>query len=231
MADIDIRYFGVLQSTATVGPNGEFFAGVLSEPGASGSFSSALTSSIQSAELNLRREVAPNVALLGGLRYVQFRDALQSEETLVYGGANGWVDVSTYDLRAQNELLGLQLGAEALLWSYADRLRVETSAKAGIFGNAASNRFFEQVQYRGATTPNYWNTYRGNAAFVGDVTISGAYQINRHFALRGGYQLLWLSGVALVTEQANSYHASTYRAFSAGDVLFHGAMVGIECGW
>jgi hypothetical protein len=121
---------------------------------------------------------------------------------MTYGGPHGWVDVSTFDLRAQNELFGLQLGAESLLWSYADRLRVETAAKAGAYGNAASSGLFYQLQNRGATTPYEQHAYRGNVAFVGDVAISGSYQITHNLAVRGGYQLLWLSGVAIATEQS-----------------------------
>ena len=37
-------------------------------------------------------------------------------------------------------------------------------------------------------------------AFVGEIGVTTAYQVTRHFAIRGGYQLLWISGAALAAE-------------------------------
>jgi hypothetical protein len=57
--------------------------------------------------------------------------------------------------------------------------------------------------------------------------------VTRHFAIRGGYQLLWISEVALASDQAqlalNTLNVNTIN--SSGDVFYHGALVGGEFTW
>ncbi len=229
-SDIDFRYFGVLQATSAVGPFSAIYAGNFGMSSSVAHFTASLESSLQSAELNLRREVVPNVALLAGFRYVQFRESLISSQEVIYG-SQGSVTTMGLDWRAQNELFGLQVGAEGLLLSYADRLRIEAAAKAGVYGNAASSSLFFEYQGSSFTSGNYWNAFRGNAAFVGDVNLTATFQFTRHVALRTGYQLLWLSGVASGTEQLQTLSAQTFGTYSSSEILFHGALVGVECNW
>jgi hypothetical protein len=226
-ADLDFRYFGVSQATAMIGP----FTGELVDIGVPGFVpdvaEASLMSGLQSAELNLRRAVWPNVALLAGFRYVQFRETLESSEDL----GPGLVLAGT-EIKAANELFGFQIGTEALIFEY-HRLRFEGAAKAGIFGNAASTSAEAFADVDPFAISVGADASRGSVAFVGDVNLTATYQLGQHFAVRGGYQLLWLSGVATATEQVPQLDVSPdqFHTTTGGSGFFHGAMVGLEAGW
>jgi hypothetical protein len=186
LADVDVRYFGVQQSIARIGPvNGiweSYFPWSTDTPVI---VQASLSSSLQSAEFNLRREVVADIAVLTGFRYVQFREAMISKEE--------HPSIDSYfrdDWRAQNELFGWQIGADSQWLTIGSKLRFDASAKAGIYGNAASSRLFNQVGFDDSSIGYGWSAYRANVAFVGDVNLSAAFQITPHLALRGGYQLL-----------------------------------------
>lgn len=106
VADVEFRYFGVEQWTASVGPN-------LYPPGAQLNFpdeepstetvAAALrgSSSLHSVELNLRRNVAPRWTWLAGLRYVSFRDSMG----LLFGDPT-FTEYGTLSLGTTNNQIG-----------------------------------------------------------------------------------------------------------------------------
>ena len=54
-------------------------------------------------------------------------------------------------------------------------------------------------------------------------------QLTDHLALRGGYRLLWLDGVALASDQlAVSDFANGSGFNDSGNVFYHGAFAGFE---
>ncbi len=230
-ADIDFRYFGVSQATAGTEPlRGSYSMWRLSSwfPDVVISYEKnvSLTSWLQSAELNLRRDVSENVALLVGFRYLQFREQWlerQYFEPVLSGD----------DMIGRNELFGIQVGSQALLLSFR-RLRLEGALKAGVFGNAGSSstsHFFSWSD--GTTFSNEIDARRGSVAFVGDLNFSATLALAKHVSLRGGYQMLWLAGVATATDQLSQFDKSwdELATTTDGSVFFHGAMVGLECAW
>jgi hypothetical protein len=240
IVDLDFRYFGVSQAVARTGPipgsiwvnwGRPFYNADPSNDPAQPSPSTfeipfenraSLTSWLQSAELNLRREVHPSIALLAGFRYVQFREQwaiLQVVPDLT------WSSVTI----ARSELFGLQVGGEALLFRF-QRLRLEGAAKAGVFGNSASSSELVSARIHHISIGASEDARRGAVAFVGDINLNAALQLTRSISLRGGYQLLWLAGVATATDQLKGlkYPLATV---TDGSTFFHGAMVGLECGW
>jgi hypothetical protein len=66
---------------------------------------------------------------------------------------------------------------------------------------------------------------------VGDVSLAAVFQITPHMALRGGYQLLWLSGVTTATDELQNLDNEYFRTYTDSHVFFHGAMVGLEGTW
>ena len=68
-------------------------------------------------------------------------------------------------------------------------------------------------------------------AFVGDINLSASVQLTRTIALRGGYQLLWLAGIATATDQLPSISNFPMVTVTDGSVFLHGATVALECGW
>ncbi|MEX0979080.1 MAG: hypothetical protein WDZ48_09525, partial [Pirellulales bacterium] len=80
-------------------------------------------------------------------------------------------------------------------------------------------------------------------AFVGDLNFTGLYQLTEHWAVRVGYQLLWISGVALASEQSSvgggfggavatqAFFDPSFPIVTSGDVFFHGALVSAQANW
>jgi hypothetical protein len=186
-------------------------------------------SKLQTFELNLRRRHA-YFDLLFGFRYVDFR------ETLI-------MSVDDFDAKTWgadcNNLYGFQTGAEAVLWeSSGGKFRFDGFGKAGIYYNKMSTHFESQF-FGGQGTPPSSAGEASKAAFLGELGVNAAYQINRHLALRAGYQILWLSGVATagrqVPIQPDSNNSGGQILDSSVDgnssVIYHGANAGIEVAW
>jgi hypothetical protein len=230
-ADVDFRYFGVNEWNASQGTINGPVGTVLAIPGAgAGSPVPVLltpnySSALNSAEINLRHNVSSRLTFLGGFRYISLHDNL-------FTRAADPNTSSTTDatFRTTNNLYGLQGGADAILWQNGGRFRVEGVIKAGIFGNSAVSNLTEAIN--GSNVLNVGSS-RSRPAFVGDLNFTGVYQINDRWALRGGYQLLWLSGVAVASEQLQGINFSTahFSTTTANGAFFHGALVGVERSW
>ncbi len=184
------------------------------------------TTQIQSVELNLRKNLAPRFTVLAGFRYIALDDDLQHQFNLSGDGFS----IYHYNIDAINRLYGGQIGLDAVVFSRG-RFQVETAAKAGIYGNTARNALrisvFElpTVTVGGHSSPT---------SFVGDWNFSGIFQLNEHWALRGGYQLLWLSGVALSTQQYPYLSPTPWAGQGVatnGDLFLHGALASIQARW
>ena len=230
-ADIDMRYFGLSLQSATVGPSLAPGGVIVNVPGPWPSLGPVIPSAnystrLDSFEMNLRRNVSTRWSILGGFRYVYFRDQF----TLVGSPPIPQNNLIAYN--GNNNLFGFQVGADGILWHNGNRFRIEGAAKAGLYGNAARNDVtFEFNNFSSVfTTVN--KTQKNHAAFVGDVNLTGVYQLNDAWSLRAGYQLLWLAGVAVAADQVADSFANGAQAVNAsGSAFFHGALVGLERSW
>jgi hypothetical protein len=134
------------------------------------------------------------------------------------------------DVNAYNTLVGLQIGSQ---FSFFNRgpFRLESVLKAGVYGNAAANssrlRYHEIGQYY------FTDADKGNVAFVGEIGLSGAYQITPHWACSLGYQLLWIDGLALAPQQlpVSNPMDNSAAVHTASSVFFHGAFATVEYQW
>jgi hypothetical protein len=250
--DLDFRYFGVNQSTATwgpylggsnhvyviqahpfihasYGPSSETLFTISNSFGLASAWAvdAQLTSSLQSAEVNVRREITPRVALLAGFRYLQFREALMSREVL--GSAPLTI---SQDLRGQNELFGFQIGDEVSFLRFGNRLSVDLFAKFGVFGNAASSSYLAAITQPGPS-PYYRSAEanRGVASFALETGVSANLRLTRRLTLRGGYQFLKLYEVATATSQTPALYDPSFTTRADDSVIYHGATVGLEWGW
>jgi hypothetical protein len=232
VCDVDIRYFGVEQCTGTTGlvsvPAGSTFVLDPNNP-IGGPINARLdgSTSLHSGEINLRRNLTPRVTLLAGLRYVSLRDAM------VLAGADVGDPVQKFlTFGATNDLYGLQIGADGILWTNGERLRVESALKAGVFANGA------KVTISG-TDEDTGERFRfpfgsDHTAFVGDLNFVGVYQLSERWAVRAGYQLLWVGGVATgstVLHGVNFEDDVRPKVITSDTVFFHGALLGLERSW
>jgi hypothetical protein len=177
---------------------------------------------LNSFEVNGRRRINDFWSLLLGFRYLGINDNLQIVQD-VGPGYRTW----THNVRALNDLFGFQAGADMALLSRGN-LSFEGLFKAGVYGNAGANSV-------DITAPQTHLTYHTNAsttqaAFVGELGITAVYRFNRNLSVRGGYQFLWLEGIAQAPDQVTVSNplAGTASVSLRGTPSYDGAFVGLE---
>jgi hypothetical protein len=231
VVDVELRYFGAEQSTGTTGlvslPAGAEFVLAPGDP-LTDPIEARLdgSSSLHSAEVNLRRNLTPRFTVLAGLRYLSFRDAM------VLSGAEPGDPVEKFlTFGTTNHLYGLQVGADGILWTNGARLRVESALKAGVYANGVGTTL-SGTEDDG--TPFRFPFGEDHTAFVGDLNFVGVYQMSERWAVRAGYQLLWLTGVATGSTALHGIDFSVDgppKVITSATVFFHGALVGVERSW
>lgn len=220
----ELRYFGALDWDAAdaYGAVGNVRIGSFSNFGAT-NLTSRYTSSLDSVEINLIHPRSSRFSYLAGFRRVELGDDLTTN--IVFPAFN-----ADYNWHETNHLYGAQLGGLFHFARPSDRLTFDSVFKAGIFGNDANNDF--------TLTPSTGGQFDGglggsSVAFVGEIGITGVYQLTKHVALRGGYQTLWISGVALASDNmANATALSSQANITTdGDVFYHGALMSVDFMW
>lgn len=222
---VEVRYFGALDWSSQVayGATGDIQIGPIDIPLAIdviGQYDSKL----DNFEINWRHEHSDRVTLLAGFRYLRLDESLNYEVDFLVPNLTGvqWL--------THNDLYGAQMGADLQLWRLGGPLSMNGVFKAGIFGNSVDNDFTYDVLSTPIVEGGASDT---TVAFVGEIGVNAAYQVTKHFAIRGGYQVLWVSEVALASDQA-TLQLQTLDVddlHSSGDVFYHGALVGGEFTW
>lgn len=183
---------------------------------------------VQSAELNLRRRApGSSTALLVGFRWVEV------DQTLSIGVADVSPDPfqSTLLSHAGNGLYGGQVGFDSLLWNnLRGPLRVNAVGKAGVYGNVAR----QSLAYRDSDGfALQLGAAESEAAFFGEAGVNASLRITPWLEARGGYTLLWASGIAIPAGQlpANDFTTGVAGVDTTGSLLLHGFTVGAEVRW
>lgn len=192
---------------------------VISVIGAAQNVSGNYRSLLRSAELNGRRQLNDWLTGLAGFRYLNVQESLT-----VVQDAGGIV--ATHVVGTQNHLFGGQLGLDGCLVQRG-RGRIDAFGKAGIYGNAIENSGTSSFTGVGVGPFPFART-AGQVAFVGEIAVTGSWCYNDHITLRGGYQMLWLQGLALASDQFNTFGANFP---TTGGIFAHGFMGGLEFSW
>lgn len=178
-------------------------------------------SDLRTAEVNRRVQLLDWFTLLAGFRYVQLDEHFHAD----------LIDAVTpaptvqYDTLTNNDLFGFQLGGEIFVWDNYRRLHIEALGKAGIYGNDASHR--SVIDTGVVTIPA--TSRGGRVAFLGEVGVTGSYRLTDRWSIRGGYQMMWIEGVTIATDQVSATNFITQTGFDRnGGVFYHGAFVGLE---
>lgn len=224
---LEIRYFGM--------DNWNAAAGTPTTPGdllqinaalpvltlAGTAINASSSSELHNFEVNAQRLLGDRVALLGGFRCAELDEIFSADL------ANAATPF-TYNTHTRNRLWGGQLGAELVFWDRGGPLAVRGVGKAGIYANTAAH---DSLYSTGVFAP----TARGrttSTAFVGELGVTGICRLTERLALRGGYRLLWIDGVALATDQVAVSDFLAHTGIDAsGDAFYHGAFVGLEYAW
>jgi hypothetical protein len=180
-------------------------------------------SELYSGEVNLRRHRGDRLTLLAGLRFAELDDRLHVDST---GHVMPWP--VTFEGRDINHLYGFQLGADAALVRRG-RLEVRGLVKAGVYDN--------HIDGTAAAADGPMRLALGSetdhCAFLGEASLVGKFRLGEHLAVRGGYQVMWLDGVALGPAQIglSSDDGVTATINTRNTLFLHGAIFGLEAAW
>lgn len=185
-------------------------------------FTGAYDSELLSTEINLRRQMGPEwLTVLAGFRYLK----LDEEGMAVFGSVGPGLNNFRMQNNARNDLFGVQLGADVDLWSRG-RFSLNTFGKAGLYANNSSSSVLVSQDVLPLFFCNAENT---DAAFAGELGVVGLYKISRSWSLRAAYQLLWVEGVALASDQvATSDPLLGTANVSTDGTLYQGLSVGLQ---
>ncbi|MBA3481677.1 MAG: BBP7 family outer membrane beta-barrel protein [Pirellulales bacterium] len=178
------------------------------------------SSRLNSAEVNLRSSANRSITYLIGFRWIELNEDFSANANIL--GAP-----LAFRLDTDNNLYGGQIGADANLLRTGGPLTANAWIKAGVYGNDADSSF-------SLTTPgpDFANSAsNGQVAFVGDVAITSSYALNDWLSLRTGYQLLWIEGVAIASDQITLANLVNGGVDSEGEAFYHGALISLDATW
>jgi hypothetical protein len=160
---------------------------------------------------------------LAGLRIMELEDILDwRAEDIGLAGEDG-----RYNIRTDNDLFGLQLGGG--LKYQASRWSAGMFAKGGLFLNDALGR--TQLTFTDEGFDDADVRLRENQlSFVGEFKLHSRFHITPNTSLRAGYELMFLSSIALAPAQATFIPEFSYLN-TTGDPFYHGMSFGFEGYW
>lgn len=226
--DLEGLYFGIDGWKGTMGP-------VYSANGAATQFVNPLgntvtpadvwasyRSELHNVEVNGRRPIRDWLSVLAGFRYLELNEGLTMFQDIGPG-----TNLARVAVDATNHLAGFQLGLDGRVWNRG-RLELDCVLKAGIYANDAENDV--RITQTASLPPLGSAASENHTAFVGEIGLTGVYRLSRGWAIRGGYQLLWIEGVALASDQVAVSDPDNGLATvdTSGSPFYHGAFVGLE---
>ncbi len=233
----EFRYFGIYDTNSalrfrlpvggfgeqTNPPSGTFNA----DAGSFGEY--FYRSDLNSFDLNLRRALDPSFTLVAGMRYINLNEHLGG----LYNYAGAAPGQEKLDWNTNNNLYGFQIGVDTKLWTSAGgRLQLDGFVRAGIYANDASSTF--NFRFAGGADSGGVDSQL-HTSFVADAGLNLTYNVTQSISLRTGYQFLWLSGVALASEQVNTtgfiQAGGIPTNINFGDAFYNGLNVGVEFRW
>jgi hypothetical protein len=232
--DYEFAYLGFGSGTGFNFASGNLLGGVAVQNGSSinfvnplaiiedGFLISSLQSNVNSIEVNVRENVSENLTLLAGFRWINLNERFTYLFQFPLASIIG-------NTQADNNLLGFQVGADGVIYDFG-RFRIDGIAKAGIYGNLAQNTSaIAAIPLPGVLAYSHNTT---TVAFEADARMGGTYQLTDRFAVRGGYQVMWLEGVALASHQIPVTNWDTLRGVhTGGSPFYHGAYVEAMFSW
>jgi len=187
-----------------------------------------LGSGIQSFELNRYHKVSRNIRLLGGFRWVEWRESA----TLTTAIPTGVTDI--HQSNVMNSLYGGQIGFDAVVLT-TNWLRVDTVMKGGAYGNNVSANSLLVKPDAGINQPFSIAQSPASCGFVGELGFTGVMPITNCLDFRFGYFGLWLQGLGQPTRQYLTQDLAaappTGTLDTKGSTVVQGVSLGLEGRW
>jgi hypothetical protein len=225
---IEVRYFGDTGADASASVDFGFipedFTIATGGPFSLIGFALDYQTDLHSIEINERHTVSDNLTFLTGFRY------LEVDEDLTFDLSILGSQFAQYAWADNNHLYGGQIGADVNLFGSGSPLKFDSIFKAGLYGVQSDNAFTNRTILG---TFNRNGASASDVAFVGEIDLLGTYSICQNVAVRGGYELLWIDGVALASDAASQTNPGNAGAVidTNGQLFYHGATVALEFVW
>jgi hypothetical protein len=167
-----------------------------------------------------------HVDWIGGFRWANLQD-----EAVLAIPLGTSPQSATYSVDAASNLFAAQVGTRGRM--AFERWAVEGWMKIGIAGTLLSQ---SQTIYDPLATTQFRPTASSDKAGMGmiaDMNLSAIYRFNEVWGLRVGYNLLWLTGVALAPDQFDFTPSSIggTNLNGSGSMFLSGANLGLEARW
>jgi|GEM_PF-1240432 len=187
-----------------------------------------LGSGIQSFELNRYHKVSHNIRLLGGFRWVEWRESATLTTAIPFGVSD------IHQSNVMNSLYGGQIGFDATVLT-TNWLRVDTVMKGGAYGNNVAANSLLVKPDAGIDQPFSIAQSPASCGFVGELGFTGVMPITNCLDFRFGYFGLWLQGLAQPTRQFLTQDLAaappTGTLDTRGGTVVQGLSLGLEGRW
>ena len=180
-----------------------------------------------------------SVSWMAGARYFKVHEGLSLHMDTADQAFTGSTDEVSYLLGTTNHLVGFQVGAEATVMPIGE-WKLGTAAKAGIYGNAidkhtslegpAGYGFIDDDGNPNDERRYNYNPYKGDVSMLGELDINMSMPIRESATLQIGYRAVFVSGLALASDQIPASFGSVTEAQaidSGGSMILHGAFAGL----
>jgi hypothetical protein len=185
-----------------------------------------------------RRECQPSTTMsyLAGLRYMTIGDGfLYHSEGNVTVNNNSFFCSADNDVQAQNNLFGLQFGADMTFhrckWNWGVRSKVGAYVNFSECDQRIVNHVPNGYPLSNVLFDDNFQTRKQQAAFVGEVGFMAEYRFKPNLVGRANYDFMWITGVTLAPEQIEWVYVPVPKNNVNGNIYAHGVTLGLEWSW
>jgi hypothetical protein len=207
-------------------------------------------SSLHSAEINFMRMCNPAWRPYCGVRYIKFDDEIWDAVDQIASPPLPSIDplaevvtetdtLNLFDI--ENNLIGFQGGVKYDLWQFGRRFSLQGFVNSGVYYNKSKRSNLMQITtteftaddtdtpaadetaINVSTASNLSIVEQSDVAYVAEASLTSVCRLNRCWALRAGYQVLWIDGLQLADD------AYLGESIDSRSLIFHGWHAGVEC--
>lgn len=215
-------------------------------PGVTADQQYAFDSQVSNVELNIKRFMFQRgdfaFSTLAGFRWFNLQEAMILDQSFVVPP----IDLpnttgETTTMFAHNHLVGLQIGGELL--EDLGPLQLGLQGTAGAYANFGSMKLANLAVSNGPDTVLFnSNKQATEACAIGQLSFSAEYMLFENVALRGGYDLLFVTGLAFAPDQLEANVVQSPSGLAAvgagpatlrqdGFAFYHGPSVTLIIFW
>lgn len=171
--------------------------------------------------------------------------------TLISGGADGFrgdvivgapaagsvLDID-FESNVDNQLVGGQVAVHGVFFEN-DYVLFEGSLKTGAYLNHVNVILTETYIEQNRERSTYQKIHRDEkdaVAFLGNARLAGGYKLRENIRVKAGYEVMFMSGVALATDQWHAVQADNAGPTrldldASGSIFVHGGNASLEVIW